>query len=210
MRSHPTPPAPTGFAPIGTALDWAAGPPAELADVDSPDAFAAAERLWRTHAPPVFAGLLSASDGFTFDADAQRFLRTGEGGRSVPDDAVDVLWLAILAAVGLELEGNAGQMAAGRTPVDQWQLGLSRTLRALYVAAAALGAGGLGRLTDADRLDVAGKPPTDLTAPWGLPRRDVGWPTRWYARAALPPKWRPATSGRIASAVWSSARPNTP
>jgi hypothetical protein len=110
--------------------------------------------FWRQHAPPAYAGLLD-DDGWSFDEVRQQYV-SDTGTRLRPDDQKRLAILFALATE-LELESEAKQMAAGVITIGEWEDRTASLMKRSFTAIGALGVGGIGRMTDADRLTVTGK-----------------------------------------------------
>lgn len=118
------------------------------------DDLSKADKFWRKHTNPMFAGLL-AHDGFTFNEQTQQYVRAN--GRKVTAEELRWVFLAFLASASDEMEHEAGRMIAGQVPMDEWVRYQAQAVKDLDIAAAAAGAGGLSRLTQQDLADVVGK-----------------------------------------------------
>lgn len=132
-------------------------------DYDNADAY------WRSHASPMFAGLISRrgipkqnadrfpdspKPDFSYDPSTQRYVRSN--GRAVKDDELRALMLAFLASAADEMEQDAGRMARGELPIDEWQAKQSQTIKNLYIASYAAGRGGLSSITPDDTEEIIG------------------------------------------------------
>jgi hypothetical protein len=149
-------------APQGEARRWEAAALIALLLL-SDEQLRAANALWRRYTIPLFAGLLS---GDTFDPTTQRYGTGGNGQATKPasDDAVRNALLLFLAALAMELHRGAERMAAGKVPVAAWRDEAAVLIRSAYVAAFALGVGGINRITSADLSTIRGEPGTEALA----------------------------------------------
>lgn len=147
-RPAATPPAAT--TPAGRHDHWSDAILIVLLAL-TPGQLAAADVVWRHHAPRSFAGLLTL-DGFTWDADRQAYIRPN--GRPVADESVTHALLLFLAAIAWDLEHHAEQAARGEVTVDHWRDTVAPLIRSAYIAAYVLGVGGLDALTDDGRSTI--------------------------------------------------------
>lgn len=103
-----------------------------------------ADQFWRQHVPRSRQGMLSHA-GWRWDAARQLYVsRTGQevGGaalRRQADQLVDEM--------EHEMRAEAQRVAVGEIDLDEWQQGQAQDVIDLYVAVAALAAGGTGSLT---------------------------------------------------------------
>lgn len=110
-----------------------------------------AAAFWAATAPQEYAGLLK-HDGFTFDQTTQKYLDSDN--QPVPDADLKTAYLETLAVAVSGMEANAMKMADGKFPLASWQTSQAQAIKKLYTAGAALGAGGIDRLTNADLANV--------------------------------------------------------
>lgn len=113
-----------------------------------------ADKFWRKHTNAMFAGLI-AHDGFTFNEQMQEYIRAN--GRKVTDEELRWIFLAFLASAADEMEHHAGRMIAGQLPMDEWGHYQAQAVKDLDIASAAVGVGGISRLTKEDLVDVVGR-----------------------------------------------------
>jgi hypothetical protein len=133
------------------------------ADIKKADAF------WRLHSRPSFAGLLGHTNGFGFDELSQQYTKNGK-----PQDDGDrrAIFAAFLLAATADMERQAGRMARGRIPLDQWQESQAQAVKSLYIAADAFGRGGVEFVDPvttppATPAPITDKVPTDLPGALG-------------------------------------------
>lgn len=117
-----------------------------------------AGEYWKAHVNPMFAGMI-VGDGFKFDTPTQQYIRTN--GRKIKNDERRAIFLAFLASASDSMERNAQTMTAGATSLSDWQARQAQDIKDLYIAAAALGVGGLALLTGEDLNQISVGPLAD-------------------------------------------------
>lgn len=104
----------------------------------------AAKQLWIDHAPRAFRGV-PLDDGFTYDR--QRLVYVAAHGPDVSNRDVKRLSLILALALAHDLQKQAQYVADGTVPVEEWRAQAASTIKDLFIAQAALAAGGFDRLT---------------------------------------------------------------
>jgi hypothetical protein len=126
---------------------------------------------WHHHAPHQYRDLLDGDGRWDFDETRQQYV-SDTGTRLRKDDQQNLALLFVLA-LELDLEALAKQATTGTMTIDQWQEAAATMLKSGYTALGALGAGGIGRLTAADRGLITGTPAEEPRQP-GLFRPEPG------------------------------------
>ena len=127
----------------------------------SPGDIDAAEALWKDHAPPALAGMLTG-DGWTWDAETQTYV--SRHNQKMNGDDLKKLAILFALAVSGDLRSDASEMAMGLKPLEIWQQHTADTVKDLYVCEAAIAAGGFANLSPEILDKVTGTP----DAPPGL------------------------------------------
>lgn len=107
--------------------------------------------LFYDEVPDHFNGILTNGNGWSWDATSQRFI--GPSGSPLSDS--DLKSLAILFALAVEhdMREMAQKVANGTITIEEFQAWMAQETKNLYVALAALGAGGADQLT-AEQLEA--------------------------------------------------------
>lgn len=128
---------------------------------------AKADKFWHLFAPASFAGMLSHQNGFSFDELSQQYTKNRQ---KQDDDERRAIFAAFLLAVTKDVECQAGRMARGRLPLDEWQEYQGNAVKSLYIAADAFGRGGVEFVDEAKAPDLKEpgvKVPTDVPGALG-------------------------------------------
>lgn len=112
--------------------------------------------LWMLH-EPAYSGLL-AGDGFTWSDENQEYI--SDTGTRLGHNQIRSIAIHFATACELDLEQNAALLANGDIDVDEWHRRAQQEIDDEYILLAALGVGGLDKLTDEDYAVIVGKPST--------------------------------------------------
>lgn len=104
-----------------------------------------AQAVWANYVPQTFAGLVSG-DGFVWNPQTQTY--RSNSGTTVNANAVQRIVVAASHALEIEIETKLA--SAGQSPdaIERWRDDAMDELASMYVAAAAVGVGGIDNLTD--------------------------------------------------------------
>ena len=144
--SDGTPDAGAEYSVIGNTV-----PP----DISAED-IALAIVLFYEEAPSHFNGILTNENGWKWDAQKQQYIQPS--GQPLSDGDLKALALLVMLAVEEDMRAEAAKVAAGTTPIGEWQDWQAEEAKRLYIALGALGAGGEANLTSEIRETIQGSP----------------------------------------------------
>lgn len=119
---------------------------AALLLIDDHD-FGAAEKMWRMHAPYAYRGLLNGA--FAWNPKTQMY--TDRHGGRLDGAHMKRLGVMVNAAVRMEMQDHARDMATGITTIDAWEDRQAEDVKSIYLAMVALADGGFDKITNADK-----------------------------------------------------------
>lgn len=122
----------------------------------NPSSIGSALHLWEENAPAELVGLLVGSQGWHWDATTQTYRH--QSGRTVGGEELKELSVAVAAALKKKQRAALLLVLMGSLPILAWRHQIAVETSALYVMLAALGSGGVFRITPSIERKIIGKP----------------------------------------------------